>query len=98
MGPSHTQDGVFVYLPEEKLLYGGCILKPFFGNLDQADIEEYPITLQKLKGLGIDIDIVIAGHGPAIHDASLIDHYLDLLKSHAEQTQSAPTSLAGAPN
>ena len=84
LGPSHTQDGVFVYLPKEKLLYGGCILKPYLGNLEQANLAEYPITLQKLKERDIDIDHVIAGHGPAIHDSGLIDHYLYLLKENAE--------------
>lgn len=80
LGPSHTKDGVFVYFPEEKVLYGGCILKPFLGNLEQADLTEYPKTLNKLKAMNLDISTIIAGHGRPIHDAGLIDHYLRLLK------------------
>ena len=76
-GPSHTPDGIFVYFPEEKVLYGGCILKEKLGNLDFANIEEYPKTLRKLRAL--EIKTVIAGHYSAIHGPELIDTYLDLL-------------------
>ncbi|HYM36166.1 MAG TPA: subclass B2 metallo-beta-lactamase, partial [Steroidobacteraceae bacterium] len=44
LGPSHTLDGIFVYFPEEKVLYGGCILKEQIGNLAFADRAEYPKT------------------------------------------------------
>ena len=33
LGPSHTPDGIFVFFPEEKVLYGNCILKEQLGNL-----------------------------------------------------------------
>jgi metallo-beta-lactamase class B len=82
LGPSHTEDGVFVYLPEEKLLYGGCILKPYLGSLEQANLEEYPKTLQKLKELDIEIVTIIAGHGTSIQNRGLIDQYLKLLKDN----------------
>ena len=82
-GPSHTEDGVFVYLPEEKVLYGGCILKPFLGNLDQANIQEYPKTLHKLKQYNLEINTIIAGHGNSINDETLIDNYLSMLKEYS---------------
>lgn len=82
LGPSHTEDGVFVYLPNEKLLYGGCIIKPFLGNLEQANVEQYPKTLEKLKELDLEIETIVAGHGHPIHGYSLIDNYLNLLESH----------------
>ena len=85
LGPSHTKDGVFVYFPEEKVLYGGCILKSFLGNLDQADLVEYPKTLKKLKTMNLEISSVISGHGRPIHDSGLIDHYLRLLKRRQNQ-------------
>lgn len=81
-GPSHTDDGVFAYLPEEKLLYGGCILKPFLGNLDQAKVREYSLTLRKLKAHDLEIETIIAGHGTPVHDETLIDSYLALLKDY----------------
>ena len=80
LGPSHTQDGIFVYFPEERVLYGNCILKQELGNLSHADLAEYPRTLEKLKQLGLDFDTVIAGHQDALHGPELIDHYQGLLK------------------
>jgi metallo-beta-lactamase class B len=82
LGPSHTQDGIFVYFPDEKVLYGGCILKEHLGNLSFANVEEYPKTLHKLKELNLDIKTIIAGHWSAIHGPDLIGQYLELLKNH----------------
>lgn len=79
LGPSHTPDGIFVYFPEEKVLYAGCILKEQLGNLEFADVAEYPNTLRKLLRLNLPIATIIAGHWSPIHGPELIDQYLDLL-------------------
>jgi len=80
LGPSHTPDGIFVYFPEERVLYGGCILKERLGDLSFADIEQYPKTLIKLQELRLDINTVVAGHWSAVHGPELMDHYLELLE------------------
>ncbi len=82
LGPSHTPDGIFVYFPEEKVLYGNCILKEQLGNLDFADLAEYPRTLQKLKKLDLGFTTIVAGHWSPLHGPELIDQYLQLLESH----------------
>ena len=81
LGPSHTPDGIFVYFPEEKALYGNCILKEQLGNLDFADLTEYPKTLQKLKDLNLGFTTIVAGHWSPLHGPELIDRYLQLLES-----------------
>jgi metallo-beta-lactamase class B len=85
LGPSHTEDGIFVYFPNEKVLYGGCILKEKLGYLGSSNIIEYPKTLQKLKDLHLNIDTIIAGHWSPIHGPELIDQYLALLAKHASK-------------
>ncbi|MGZ3722888.1 MAG: subclass B2 metallo-beta-lactamase [Bdellovibrionales bacterium] len=85
LGPSHTEDGIFVYFPNEKTLYGGCILKEKIGYLGSANIVEYPKTLQKLKSRHLDINTVISGHWSSIHGPELIDQYLALLAQHANK-------------
>jgi metallo-beta-lactamase class B len=80
LGPSHTPDGIFVYFPVEKVLYGGCILKEQIGNLAFADLAEYPKTLRSLERLKLDIKTIIAGHYSAVHGPELIQKYLELLK------------------
>jgi len=82
LGPSHTPDGIFVFFPQEKVLYGNCILKEQLGNLDFADLKEYPKTLLKLKQLDLGFTTIVAGHWSAIHGPELIDQYLQLLAAH----------------
>ncbi len=82
LGPSHTPDGIFVFFPKEKVLYGNCILKEQLGNLDFADLTEYPKTLQKLKQLNLGFTTIVAGHWSPIHGPELIDQYLALLANH----------------
>ncbi len=83
LGPSHTPDGIFVYFPQERVLYGGCILKEQLGNLDFANLAEYPRTLDKLKGLGLPIATIVAGHWSPVHGPELIDEYRRLLDQHS---------------
>lgn len=82
LGESHTPDGIFVYFPAEKVLYGNCILKENLGNLSSANLTEYPKTLHKLKQLGLEIKTIIAGHDSAVNGPELIDHYLNLLNKN----------------
>ena len=79
LGPSHTTADIFVYFPKEEVLDAGSILKPFLGNMAKANVAEYPNTLHKLRGLHLDIRMVIAGHWSAVHGPDIIDRYLDLL-------------------
>jgi len=83
-GPAHTPDGIFVYFPEEKVLYGNCILKEQLGNLDSADIAEYPKTLKKLKAKNLDFTTIIAGHFAPLQGPDLIDRFIQMLESHRQ--------------
>lgn len=85
LGRSHTPDGVLVYFPGEKVLYGGCMLKEQLGNLSFADLVEYPKTLRKLLSLDLEIKTVVAGHGSPLHGPELIGHYLGLLEARNER-------------
>lgn len=79
LGASHKPDDIFVWFPNEKVLYGGCALKPFLGNTNGADLVEYPKTLAKLKALKLPIETIVAGHGAAVQGPDLIDRYLGFL-------------------
>lgn len=86
LGPSHAPDDIFVYFPEEKVLYGGCILKEQLGNLALADLKEYPKTLRKLQKLNLGYTTIIAGHWSPIHGPELVNDYLRLLALNQEHT------------
>jgi metallo-beta-lactamase class B len=101
LGPSHTPDGIFVYFPEEKVIYGGCILKEQIGNLVFANISEYPKTLRRLQQLRLEIQTIIAGHSSAVHGPELIDKYLELLRKYSspalqKNSEAQPIILPGA--
>ena len=84
-GPSHTAGDVFVYLPNERVLDAGSILKEHLGNMAKADVYAYPATLRKLKDMRLDVALVIAGHWSPVHGADLVDHYLDLLRQEVRE-------------
>ena len=79
LGPSHTADGTVVYFPDEQILFGDCVLKEKLGNLNDANVEEYPRTLEKIKKL--KIKKIIAGHWTPVHGPELIDQMLEQLKT-----------------
>jgi metallo-beta-lactamase class B len=85
LGPSHTDDGIFVYFPEDRVLYAGCIIKEQLGNLDDANVAEYPKTLRRLQALGLEIDTIIAGHWNPVHGPGLIQTYLKLIEEHSSK-------------
>jgi metallo-beta-lactamase class B len=87
LGASHTPDGIFVFFPEEKVLYGNCILKEKLGNLKYADLTEYPKTLRKLKALNLGFETIVAGHYSAVHGPELIDQYLALLEAQGKDAR-----------
>lgn len=84
LGGGHTPDNIVVYLPQEKVLFGGCMLKAMnwnsLGFTGDADLEAWPTTLKKVLGTFPDARIVIPGHGDA-GDLTLVYHTLELFEN-----------------
>lgn len=85
LGPSHTPGDIFVYFPREQVLDAGSILKPFLGNMADADVRAYPKTLHRLQRMHLKIRTVIAGHWSAVHGPDLIGKYLSMLEEYAQR-------------
>jgi beta-lactamase class A len=81
LGPSHTPGDIFVYFPREQVLDAGSIVKEHLGNLADANLSEYPKTLERLKMMQLKIKIIVAGHWSAVHGPDLIDRYLSMLQA-----------------
>ncbi len=65
-GEGHTSDNIVVYLLNEKVLFGGCLIKELGadqGNLDDANISEWALSVERLKQNYPDVEIVVPGHG-----------------------------------
>lgn len=66
LGEGHTQDNSIGYFPSEKVLFGGCLVKSLGagkGNLEDANTEAWPQTIQNLKAKYPQANIIIPGHG-----------------------------------
>ena len=59
-------------MPEQKILFGGCFVKPEgLGNLSHAVIEEWPASAEKLIARYGTAKLVVPGHGlPFVKQAS----------------------------
>jgi len=65
-GEGHTKDNIVCYIPREKVLFGGCLVKTVRakkGYLGDANITEWSNTVAKIKKELPDIEYVIPGHG-----------------------------------
>lgn len=65
-GEGHTKDNIVAYFPDEKTLFGGCLLKEMGatkGYLGDANENAWSETVTKLKQKYPDIQTVIPGHG-----------------------------------
>ena len=79
-GHGHTDDNITSYIKEENLLYGGCMIKSKYagkGNVKDANLSLWPVTVQKIKETYPDVRVVIPGHGNR-GDASLLDYTTQL--------------------
>jgi metallo-beta-lactamase class B len=79
-GEGHTRDNVIGYFPSEKAMFGGCLIKEIDaskGNLEDANVKDWPATVTKLKQKYPDTRVVIPGHGKP-GDTALLDYTIGL--------------------
>ncbi len=82
VGEGHSKDNIVAYFPSEKVLYGGCLIKELGagkGNLKDANINEWAATVQKLKILMPDAEIIVPGHG-GVGGRDLLDYTIEKMK------------------
>ena len=61
-GEAHSPDNVVVYIPSQKVLFGGCMVKPKkLGWLKHANVKTWKRSAQNL--LRFQVNHVIPGHG-----------------------------------
>ena len=66
VGQGHTIDNVVGYIPSENVLFGGCLVKSVGaskGYIGEANIKEWPKTVEKLLEKYPDTKVVVPGHG-----------------------------------
>ena len=67
LGGGHSTDNIVVWIPSEKILFPGCMVKDLssnnLGNLSDANVEQWSPTINKLIIKFPSAEIVIPGHG-----------------------------------
>ncbi|PKH50887.1 subclass B1 metallo-beta-lactamase [Tenacibaculum sp. Bg11-29] len=66
LGEGHTKDNIIGYFTEDKVLFGGCLIKKVNaskGNLEDANTNDWSETVRNIKLKYPDTKIVIPGHG-----------------------------------
>lgn len=85
-GPGHTVDNIVAWLPDKKILFGGCMVKSAesktLGFIKEADLEKWPQTVRTLKEKYKDVILIIPGHGDP-GGVELLENTLKLLKAHS---------------
>jgi metallo-beta-lactamase class B len=65
-GPGHTRDNIVVWLPVQKILVGGCLIKSAqaksIGNTKDADLAAWPKTIEKVQQEFKQAKMVVPGH------------------------------------
>lgn len=83
-GRAHTGGDVVIYLPQEKLAFTGDMMLPGLAYMGDAHVDEWPETLEGLKGL--DFDIWLPGHGPVMRSKEPIENFQVYLTDLWEKT------------
>jgi metallo-beta-lactamase class B len=82
MGEGHTKDNIVSYVPTEKVLFGGCLVKGLNagkGYIEEANVTEWPNTVQQVKNRFPELKHVVPGHGNP-GNVDLLDYTIDLFK------------------
>jgi len=83
-GGGHTFDNITVWIPGKKILFGGCLIKSYnskgLGNLTDAVVDDWDITIRKLIDKYPDINTVIPVHGD-FGGAELLIHTIELVNN-----------------
>ncbi len=79
-GEGHTVDNVVAYIPKEKVIFGGCLVKSLNaakGYLGDANVNEWSTTVTKIKKEHPNVKVVIPGHGET-GNSELLDYTITL--------------------
>lgn len=82
-GAAHSLDNIVVWIPSERILFAGCMVKSMasedLGNTADGDLVTYPETIEKVIKKFPTATIVIPGHGQ-FGGSDLVYHTLELSK------------------
>lgn len=90
-GPGHTIDNIVVWLPTERVLMGGCLLRAkdthTLGYLGDADTKDWYRSIRNIQQHYPNTKLVIPGHGSIKGNRTIITHTLNLANEYNNKYQ-----------
>jgi len=85
-GEGHTKDNIVIWLPQSKVLYGGCLIKSLEANnpgyTGDASMTSWPASIIKVKNRYKNIKYIIPRHQGWKGDTLMLTHTLAVLKQN----------------
>ena len=92
IGPGHTRGDAIAWIPSQKICFSGDLVEYNAGvYTGDAQLEEWPATLEALRALGAQKHV--PGRGPALENAADVNKGIDYTKKWV--TDLYPTAKAG---
>ncbi len=87
-GPGHSPDNLVVYVPAERLLHGGCLIRPGgasnLGNTGDADISAWDTSVRAVQKRFPKARHILPSHGD-LGGKRLLKHTIELVEAHREK-------------
>lgn len=101
-GAGHSPENLVVWLPDQRVLFGGCLLRPYesrgLGNVADADLDAWGPTLKAVRERYGTAQTVVPSHGnvggPEILGHSLALVEIGLAARATERGEQVPTKMA----
>lgn len=94
-GAGHSADNIVVWLPQSRVLFGGCLVRSLssqsMGNTVDGSVPDWAQSVLRAKERYSTAQYVVPGHG-AVGGQELLDHTIRLAKERALADQQASTS------
>ena len=95
-GGGHTEDNVTVWLPEQRLLFGGCLIRSMaarsLGYTGEAQMDKWAESVKTLQLRYPDALMVVPGHGKP-GDPRLLSHTVALASQQTPDHQHSEALL-----
>lgn len=89
-GAGHTVDNIVTWIVDDKVLFGGCLIKAAdarnMGNTAEADLAAWPVTLANVKSRYPAARLIVPGHGDP-GGWELVENTLKILKENSKTSR-----------
>jgi glyoxylase-like metal-dependent hydrolase (beta-lactamase superfamily II) len=88
-GAGHTEDNLVVWLPENSILFGGCLVRSLewegLGFTGDASVNSWADSIRKIQSKYTKIETIVPGHGK-VGDSSILGHTIKLAEKASDKS------------